>query len=919
LSSDLHISNTPLDITQNFKELKDSGLAFIRSHSGYEWTNLNASDPGVTILDQLCYALSELGYCNDFAVKDILTGQDGTLAVKNQFYLPQDILTTSAVTTTDYIKYLVDTVSYIDNAVILQATETIGGKTILVPRTYKPYLYINTPLIDINKICWAAFVSLNKSRNLNELFEIPLPLEAKNVYIHGSIEIQNKWNLADILKDIATAVSTYIFPKIIPEGYTALTENGTKTNDIFNGPSLQNGWIPQEELTTKKDTITIYEVQSVLETVSGVQSVSNLQFVTPTPISDTITSTPEQLIFVDVLTSFSRGLLTVTCNNQDLSAGLTNTVSIALAAPALAYEPTILYNSSVDTQVTLPVGNYRDINCYYSIQNTFPAIYEVGPHSLSSNSAEYQVAQTRQLAGYLTLFDQVLANQFSQLANVDKLFSFQNYSTGTPSDRKKFYAQLNKLKEKGPRFPVPFLQFSPTYFYQSLYEIPYIKPLLKDSDMFNFSSELHPEKIQDEESWKKYKQDPYNTYIRGLTEIMEDEQVNLERRNQILDHLLARHGESPLLINAFIEGSFYTRRILMDKVIFKSLYLQNLGLLSYYRYKAYNFMAARKINSFPLKTLLEWLHDEAINLEDKYTNDDFVDFIFNSRSIDWREKLTENDFINYSGIELKLHLLFGLHVYYRDFFENCKTLEEVVTEPAKLPLNFKEKIKQAMWFIDERKGLLLIEMELLLKDLTTEFFLVSGKNTWKTGPVKYGHLAQIAGKLSLMSTAELQKIATSGSFTISTNLDAFSFEAITKPVEHSYTSTALNSSNFAFYATVINTDADEQQIQLPDIQTALEFIFPYFLSPFNTVQFKSRLTFFLNSELPVNTPYNILTVHSAFLNPIIDSFVLWHNSLIYDDRLLYDVKNDNIGVTSKQHAWNLLLALTKVYTDGNNE
>lgn len=61
-----HIINTPLPKSQDFESLKAEGLAYIQQYGGKDWTNLNASDPGVTILEQVCYALTELGYCNDF-------------------------------------------------------------------------------------------------------------------------------------------------------------------------------------------------------------------------------------------------------------------------------------------------------------------------------------------------------------------------------------------------------------------------------------------------------------------------------------------------------------------------------------------------------------------------------------------------------------------------------------------------------------------------------------------------------------------------------------------------------------------------------------------------------------------------------------------------------------------------------------
>ena len=202
---------------------------------------------------------------------------------------------------------------------------------------------------------------------------------------------------------------------------------------------------------------------------------------------------------------------------------------------------------------------FRDINNYYSIQNTFPEVFAVGSDATIANASDFQIAQSRQLKGYLTLFDQVLANQLSQLANIGRLFShLKNASTGTPSDEAEFYAVKDDYEKTHPEYPVPYKAFSPTYFYQSLYHIPHIRPLLKGNGIFNFSTEIESRKELEQKGWDDYKLDPYNPYIWGLMEFVEDEKDGLVRRNKILDHLLARHGESPMLIDMMINGSLYS-------------------------------------------------------------------------------------------------------------------------------------------------------------------------------------------------------------------------------------------------------------------------------------------------------------------------------------------------------------------------
>ena len=50
----------------------NEGIELVQALSANNWTDYNLHDPGVTILEQLCFALTELGYRAGFPVKDQL-------------------------------------------------------------------------------------------------------------------------------------------------------------------------------------------------------------------------------------------------------------------------------------------------------------------------------------------------------------------------------------------------------------------------------------------------------------------------------------------------------------------------------------------------------------------------------------------------------------------------------------------------------------------------------------------------------------------------------------------------------------------------------------------------------------------------------------------------------------------------------
>ena len=70
MNNEHQIFDSPMPEDRNFHWLKAKGLEYVQQLDGTQWTNFNDSDPGVTILEQLCYALTELGYCNNFPIED---------------------------------------------------------------------------------------------------------------------------------------------------------------------------------------------------------------------------------------------------------------------------------------------------------------------------------------------------------------------------------------------------------------------------------------------------------------------------------------------------------------------------------------------------------------------------------------------------------------------------------------------------------------------------------------------------------------------------------------------------------------------------------------------------------------------------------------------------------------------------------
>ena len=98
--------------SENFDFLREEGINYLQKVAGKIWTDYNLHDPGVTILEQLCYAITDLGYRSNLDIADLLAinEDDDTQKDLNNFFTAREILTNAPFTINDYRKLLIDLV-----------------------------------------------------------------------------------------------------------------------------------------------------------------------------------------------------------------------------------------------------------------------------------------------------------------------------------------------------------------------------------------------------------------------------------------------------------------------------------------------------------------------------------------------------------------------------------------------------------------------------------------------------------------------------------------------------------------------------------------------------------------------------------------------------------------------------------------
>ena len=109
---DKHITIPKKVATQNdldYSFLRGKGLEYIEQLASNLWTDYNSHDPGVTMLEMLSYAITDLGLRIKMPLENILSPKDDTEQdIGEQFYKATQILPSKPITEMDYRKLFID-------------------------------------------------------------------------------------------------------------------------------------------------------------------------------------------------------------------------------------------------------------------------------------------------------------------------------------------------------------------------------------------------------------------------------------------------------------------------------------------------------------------------------------------------------------------------------------------------------------------------------------------------------------------------------------------------------------------------------------------------------------------------------------------------------------------------------------------
>lgn len=512
----------------SYSELLDSAKEKIIDHSSQAWTDFNTHDPGITILEYLCYTLSELNLIASMPIQDLLArpGQDKgdddiddkvlytagrPLTIlgleKNevdtdQFYAAEEILPANALTELDYRKILID-IPGVRNAWVKALPSQDGILGLFEAHIEKEHSFDESK---DKAILHEAWLKLQKERNLGEDFLYPKIVEVEEVVIELELEVNRDTDLVLFGADVVACIDQEISPDIIFRSLKEMLDSGTVMEDCFLGPRLKSGFLKDDDVLSAelKSHIHSSDLINKLMDFTEIQKVISLNLKVDNDQSEDnygvkITHGKSVRFRVDQSSIII---------NQD---GHIHKLNMYDLNNELAALKNIRLSRSFDEFELTPQvlrGRYKDFANYETMQNHFPEIYGIGQIGLGSSATNERKAQARQLKSYLLIFEQFMADYVGSIGNLKQLFSFDRINAT-------FFAKnIENLKDK--------------------------KDLLVSPDNF----------------------------LKKLQSLIESPEVFNKRRQSFLDHLLARFAEdlSQLdLINKDLDPIHADKNSITDK------------------------------------------------------------------------------------------------------------------------------------------------------------------------------------------------------------------------------------------------------------------------------------------------------------------------------------------------------------------
>lgn len=658
------VKENPLLPAEDYAAMRKEGFKQIEKLGSDHWTDYNNSDPGITILEAVLYAITDLSYRTGFDIKDLLAPEQLTGDTwKQVFYTARQILHNSALTITDYRKLMID-VKGVRNAWIepskeyevpvwvdyntyeLKAHEDCHcedkeqevcmgrlGIEAATPEASAAFLskqkddalqrqqvlikkqdelnealkkiedqiaretdpialeelkknrekfaeqlrdsrnglngitkeldliasmkYIPSKIVEFEgiynvmveyeenvleedqreEVRQQVVQRLSANRSLCEDFLTVNAVEYEDIGIGASVTLQEYADPDLVLARIFFIIYKYFTPSVPFYTLQQMLEKGYDTDEIFEGPALEHGFIEDRDIekTSLYRDIRMSDIINEIADIEGVIAITYLhlpfdgfeneeagkayfdqwvRFLQRERKVARISPERSQVIFC-------KQKEMITYNTGNVKDRRPNRMLKLFRDFKIAERTYKLEGISLD--IAVPVGENMELEDYYPVTYSLPMTYGVSDRAgLPGSADDKRKVQALQLKGYLLFFEQLLAGHLVQLNHLRDLFTMDESTEHT-------------------------------YFNRVLQEIAGLQDLLID------------EKGRGAGHFDQVMQD----FSIVLQELMESREQFLVRRNRFLEHFLGRFSEDRSAydaINRWLDPATADERLVGDKI-----------------------------------------------------------------------------------------------------------------------------------------------------------------------------------------------------------------------------------------------------------------------------------------------------------------------------------------------------------------
>jgi hypothetical protein len=437
-------SQKPEQDAFDYEALRKIGISHIEKTASAIWTDYNIHDPGITTLELLCYAVTDLSYRIGNSIPDLLATATDSDSNTKHFFSAAEIFPNKPVTINDYRKLLID-LDGVKNAWLTKKTLPIFAditrkklefsppstgrwEAVHLQGYYDVLLEFDTNVTPAQKleVKQTSREVLLKNRNLCENFLAIEEVGKQQFRLCIELELKPDVDPFEAIAQMLCNIQLHLTPLIRFYRLRNLLDDGYTSDTIFEGPFLTHGFIKEEELLAS-DLKTEIHLSDIMQQILNVAGIINILDITFNP-TDQAMELPNKWI-VPIDKGKQPVIDVLECNFLVFKNGipLRPDKNVIKSRFEELLGNHIKGNDQSRTEdISFNLGRFVDPGNYYSIQNHFPKNYGISHWGLPSDATEERKAQAKQLQGYLYLFDQQLANYFSQLAHLRNLFSTED-------------------------------------------------------------------------------------------------------------------------------------------------------------------------------------------------------------------------------------------------------------------------------------------------------------------------------------------------------------------------------------------------------------------------------------------------------------------------------------------------------------